>query len=1187
MNKPSARCVGLAGLIGLALRSQAAAPAGWADRCFGNESAGSATYSDLGGDAYDITLEGAGLDIWGKSDTGRFVFLPLAGDCEIMATIDALPLEEQYGEWARFGLMMRGSLMINAVNTAFCRVKGSAATGGRLKLTQRAANNADTANWPGVSDTSFATNLNMTARLRLVRQGDTYTAWISTNTPAYDAWERVASHTTVFHGAMNVGVFVSRWQDLGPDTLTRIFNAVKARNLVAAATNASDGITVNWIGDPAVTNGTVIGYAVSRADGPAGTFSALGETAAGVLSYDDAAAGLGTSYVYRVHAYVDEGDVTNSVLIGSSLPTRRPVLTGNPSPAALKGVYAEYYQPRSPGTLKAARVDPNIDNSWNYSDAQVFPAYTPNGLNGRDDFRTLYAGNLIVQESGCYGLVQRSDDGFYMWVDGVQVVDQGEYQNNNEIHTAPVWLEAGRSYPMRVEHYEGSGGENAILRWFKGTAPIETIPQAYFEPFPWPWQHRDMGDSPRFGNAIYSDDDSSVQTFTVTSGGLGLDPATGREDGHFVWQTCATDFDLIATVSSLTGPPGMAAGLTMRGSSADNAAALSLAVISTGPNEADRELGLAYRATAGGVTATATLALPETPPDLRLTRRGTNLWAYYRTAGSGGWVIVTNISSQLTGTLYAGMMVSSRDISQTATGVFSTVSFVYPQNNTFYATVANNAATVSVSNKPPMQVRQENDDGQNVKYYWSDALNGDFTSYTVFRSNRPDQDFSAIGQTTPSGGGFTYTDPLLVTNTLVFYRLETAYALGPLAAGGSNDLLFTTGVYGVSDGSVTGTGEGLFAAFHRGAADETYVTNLPVHTMVRNLNSWEKGTAPNDTNPMVPAASSDDGVQVGPDNFQATWAGWIIPQYTGYHWFRTQTDDAISVWVGGKRVIYFWGYTASAQTSAAVWLEAGKPVPIHIYFQQGTGGGYFRMWWKHGYGMDGGFVTIPAAQLVSKIPDGTPITVAPEGPNTFGQWRNIDINTARPGYAALGGTPTAFDCTITGSGADIWDRADGLHFIYQEVDQNFEIEATFNSFLLETEGWAKTGLMVRDGTNANARNMCLIVSRSNGYRIQLRNTDGDTSTSLAPPEIPDSGTAAATTPVTLKLVRSQGKILAFINGKHVTYTGGVDIDVSGWSRTLCVGLAMTAHNNSRLCPAFVSDVTFDIVQPKGTVLFMR
>ena len=129
--------------------------------------------------------------------------------------------------------------------------------------------------------------------------------------------------------------------------------------------------------------------------------------------------------------------------------------------------------------------------------------------------------------------------------------------------------------------------------------------------------------------------------------------------------------------------------------------------------------------------------------------------------------------------------------------------------------------------------------------------------------------------------------------------------------------------------------------------------------------------------------------------------------------------------------------------------------------------------------------------------------------------------------------------------------------------------------------------MVRDGTNANARNMCLIVSRSNGYRIQLRNTDGDTSTSLAPPEIPDSGTAAATTPVTLKLVRSQGKILAFINGKHVTYTGGVDIDVSGWSRTLCVGLAMTAHNNSRLCPAFVSDVTFDIVQPKGTVLFMR
>ncbi len=935
MMRATTRCIHLSVLLGLTNIAHAVAPAGWADRCFGNESAGSASYTELGGGAYDMTVTGAGTDIWGKSDTGRFVFMPLAGDCEIMATIPAIPMTADYGEWAREGLMIRGSLMNNTVNIFAGRVKGTAATGSRLKLSYRPTHNSDTYDWPGISGIAYATN--ETARLRLVRQGDTYSLWAATNAPTYDAWAFINSRTQVLHAAMNVGVVVSRWQDLGPDTLTCSFANVIARNLVTAGTNTSEGITVSWIGDPVVTNGTVIGYAVSRSEGPTWSYATLGETGAGVLTYDDATAGLGTSYVYRVHAYVDGGAVTSSVLVGTSMPTRRPVVTANPAPAALKGVYAEYYKPRTPGTLVAARVDPNIDNSWNYSGSAVYPANTPNGLSALDDFRTLYAGNMTVAESGCYGLVQRSDDGFYMWVDGVQVVDQGGYQNNNEIHTTPVWLEAGRSYPIRVEHYEGGGGEGAILRWFKGSGAIETVPQATFEPFPWPWQHRDVGDSPRFGNAVY---DSTAYAFTVTSAGLGIDPATGRDDGHFVWQSASADFDVIARVASLTGPaqPGMAAGLTMRSSTADNAEAFSLMVMAAGETGADRELGFAYRAAAGSTPATASFALPATPPvELRLSRRGTNLWAYYRTAGSGGWAGVTNIVAPFTGTLYGGMTVFSGDLSQTATGVFDTVSFAYPQNTTFYATVTNHAVTLSVSNKPPMQVRQENDALANVQYYWADALNGSVASYTVFRSDRPDQGYGAIGQATQSGGGFSYTDPIAETNKLTFYRLETAYDLGPLAAGGSNDLTIITGNYGVSDGSVTGTGTGLFAAFHRAPVAEAYFTNRPVHSMIRNLNSWEKGTAPYDTNAIVAASESDDGLRVGPDNFQCTWAGWVVPQYTGYHWFRTQTDDAIAVWVNGTRVIYFWGYTATAQTSAAIWLEAGKPAPIHVYFQQGTG----------------------------------------------------------------------------------------------------------------------------------------------------------------------------------------------------------------------------------------------------------
>jgi hypothetical protein len=731
-----------------------------------------------------------------------------------------------------------------------------------------------------------------------------------------------------------------------------------------------------------------------------------------------------------------------------------------------------------------------------------------------------------------------------------------------------------------------------VLRWFKGASVVETIPQAYFEPLPWPWQHRDIGDSPRFGNASYADDDASAQTFTVSSGGFGIDPATGRDDGHYVWQTSATDFDVVARVSGLDGPAGMGAGLSARRSTADNAAMLSLVVVSTGPAAGDRALALSWRAADGAAPSYRFEPLPETPAELRLTRRGTNIWAYYRTAGSGGWVTVTNAATQLSGTICAGMTVFSGDTELVGTGVFDTVSFVYPQNNAFFATVANHAATVSVSNKPPMQVRQENDQLPNVRYYWSDALSGNVGSYTVNRSDRPDQNFSAIGQAAQVGGGFEYTDPLPATNTLVFYRLTTAYELGPLAAGGSNDLVISTGVYGVSDGRVTGAGTGLFAAVHRAPLPDNYYTNRPVHSMVRDLSGWEKGTAPNDTNPMVTAASSDDGVQIGPDNFQMTWAGWLLPQYTGYHWFRTQTDDANDVWVAGKKVVGYWGYTAAAQTSAAVWLEAGKRVPIHVYFQQGTGGGYFRMWWMNGYGLDAGYVTIPSAHLYPMAPDGTPFTVAPGSANEFGPWRNIDISTGKPGYAALGGTPEAFSCTLSGGGSDIWGTADQFHFVYQEMAENFEVEATFNS-LLPTDPWAKVGLMVRDGTSAGARNVCLIQSASNGRHLQYRSANGASAgnadgyaAGLAILN-PISGLANNSTPVTFKMVRERGKIRCYMNGQHVEYSAGVDIDVSGWSKTLCVGLAITSHNNSRLTYALATDVTFTVIHPKGTVILMK
>ena len=55
---------------------------------------------------------------------------------------------------------------------------------------------------------------------------------------------------------------------------------------------------------------------------------------------------------------------------------------------------------------------------------------------------------------------------------------------------------------------------------------------------------------------------------------------------------------------------------------------------------------------------------------------------------------------------------------------------------------------------------------------------------------------------------------------------------------------------------------------------------------------------------------------------------------------------------------------------------------------------------------------------------------------------------------------------------------------------------------------------------------------------------------------------------------------------HTPY-GGTDIDVSGWSPNLCVGLALTSHNNTHLGFTLATDVSFKIVHKSGSVMMLR
>ncbi len=83
--------------------------------------------------------------------------------------------------------------------------------------------------------------------------------------------------------------------------------------------------------------------------------------------------------------------------------------------------------------------------------------------------------------------------------------------------------------------------------------------------------------------------------------------------------------------------------------------------------------------------------------------------------------------------------------------------------------------------------------------------------------------------------------------------------------------------------------------------------------------------------------------------------------------------------------------------------------------------------------------------------------------------------------------------SVAGAGADIWGTSDQFRFVYQPIDGDGEVVARVAS-VLNTDVWAKAGVMIREDLTANAPNAMALVSAGQGFKFQRRVTRGDQST---------------------------------------------------------------------------------------------
>jgi regulation of enolase protein 1 (concanavalin A-like superfamily) len=181
-------------------------------------------------------------------------------------------------------------------------------------------------------------------------------------------------------------------------------------------------------------------------------------------------------------------------------------------------------------------------------------------------------------------------------------------------------------------------------------------------------------------------------------------------------------------------------------------------------------------------------------------------------------------------------------------------------------------------------------------------------------------------------------------------------------------------------------------------------------------------------------------------------------------------------------------------------------------------------------------------------------------------WATSDIGST--GIAGSAGHTSLYNTfTVGGSGADIWSTADAFRYVYQQVSGDVTITARVVS-MTNTNGWAKAGVMIRDGLGQSAAHAFTLATASNGIRFQRRVTAGDVSAFAT--------TVSGAAPYWVRLKRAGNTFTSYVStdGTNWTTVGSYDITMA---TAVYVGLAVTSHDNSLLCTATFDNVLVDAI----------
>ncbi|HEX5221895.1 MAG TPA: hypothetical protein VFZ59_20185, partial [Verrucomicrobiae bacterium] len=268
--------------------------------------AGSWQHQDIGsvgqaGNASDRTgpfsVIGAGADIWGTADAFNFAYLPVTGNCTVVARVTAM---DHVNVWSKAGVMIRESLDANSVN-AYIAVTPS----NGVSFQYRSTTGGNSAN-------NNTTGLSAPYWVRLVRSGNTFTGYRSPNGVT---WTQQGSPTTInMASTVYVGLAVTSHDSssLCAATFDNVTLPGWLNWTVPLAPTGLSGVADN--GQAALTwlsTSNATSYNVKRSLANGGPYSGIASVTATNVT-DTTGLTNGVTYYYVVSASNPAGESANS-----------------------------------------------------------------------------------------------------------------------------------------------------------------------------------------------------------------------------------------------------------------------------------------------------------------------------------------------------------------------------------------------------------------------------------------------------------------------------------------------------------------------------------------------------------------------------------------------------------------------------------------------------------------------------------------------------------------------------------------------------------------------------------------------------------------------------------------------------------------------------------------------------------